>query len=394
MNYFSENMSDFSDLYLKIENKITLRDKKILEKIFNIYEENKDELVKIELQYLYTEFKFTKEDILEYFGKLMRKRIQYSFKNLNNQKINGAFYLFASYSLTEQHICILLPKEIQFSFEKNNFFRFINLNSIFKFKSNHTLPIHLKLLNSFDPNIYNQNFSFSLEELRKLLTITNSYDRFYDFEKKVLIPIIDDLNNHSNFEVKYVKLKNGEGKSSRIIGINFICINKIIKQLKENSNSIISKIKNKITDFDYVYKIIVDYLKIYDYKYVYNNAVYAFKYHKKISFENYLNNALKGNFYQLYTKNKPQKIVINKEIYSIRDLYNEILSLLNQAKLSDLTTDNNFLSFLYRHFYQLVDKKIYKFTFPYINTDVKIEVIYSTDSKTKIILEKTKKDFK
>ncbi|MHC5838116.1 replication initiation protein, partial [Lactococcus lactis] len=54
-----------------------------------------------------------------------------------------------------------------------------------------------------------RNPSISMQELRTLTDTIKDYKKFYDFEKRVLKNAIEEINEHTHFNVTYDKLKKG-----------------------------------------------------------------------------------------------------------------------------------------------------------------------------------------
>lgn len=49
--------------------------------------------------------------------------------------------------------------------------------------------------------------TLGVKELKQMLQIESQYKRFYDFEKRVLEPTMEEINNHTDIKVSYEKLK-------------------------------------------------------------------------------------------------------------------------------------------------------------------------------------------
>ncbi|MEY8285631.1 replication initiation protein [Lachnospiraceae bacterium 50-23] len=55
---------------------------------------------------------------------------------------------------------------------------------------------------------------FKLQELKKILFIENCYDRIYDLERFILIPAVDEINEHTDIIIDYEKIKTGRRVTS------------------------------------------------------------------------------------------------------------------------------------------------------------------------------------
>ena len=64
-----------------------------------------------------------------------------------------------------------------------------------------------------------RNPSISMQELRTLTDTIKDYKKFYDFEKRVLKNAIEEINEHTHFNVTYDKLKKGRSIDSIVFHI-------------------------------------------------------------------------------------------------------------------------------------------------------------------------------
>jgi len=240
----------------------------------------------------------------------------------------------------------------------------------------------LKILNL--SNDLEEGFiEFSLKEFKELLEISNSYDRFYDFSKKVLDPIMDDLNTFSEYQVCYSKLKNSEGASSKIVGIKINYVNKKIKEFRKLSNELLTIIKDKVENFDVIYSIIFETIKLHGYSYVNENIkfVYTSENNKKNNknFDARIIEALKENLSQMQEINK-NHIVIEKNLKTPYLLHQEINKAFLKLGIESLIENHLFFPNFITDIYKLKDGDNYVFQ----SNEVKIKVNYNKNLKSKI----------
>ncbi|MGL5189867.1 MAG: replication initiation protein, partial [Cetobacterium sp.] len=100
------------------------------------------------------------------------------------------------------------------------------IKKMLKFKERYSYRFYQEILNS-EKSILN----ISMNNLRDILEIQETYDRFYDIEKNLLKPIFKDLTTIGELDIEYEKDKSGEYKSAKILGI------KIIKDYKNSETN-------------------------------------------------------------------------------------------------------------------------------------------------------------
>ena len=71
-------------------------------------------------------------------------------------------------------------------------------------------------------NILTNNFTISLNLLKEKLGLKNMYNRFYDFEKLILIPFIEDVNKNTPLHLEYKLIRQTKKLNSKILGIRFL----------------------------------------------------------------------------------------------------------------------------------------------------------------------------
>ncbi|TEA96307.1 RepB protein, partial [Lactococcus cremoris] len=64
-----------------------------------------------------------------------------------------------------------------------------------------------------------RNPSISVKELREITDTVNEYKEIYDFEKRVLKNAIEEINEHTSFNVSYEKIKKGRSIDSIVFHI-------------------------------------------------------------------------------------------------------------------------------------------------------------------------------
>ena len=361
------------DIELYFEKKISKNEKNFLRLLLREYSDQRNNFVEVLKSKVCKLFNFSSdEEIISFLDRFMKKKVLYSIRNEEKNIGSGAFHVLSSYFLQDESIICMLSTEILLSFSKNNFFHSINLNSILNFENNNSTQLYLKFLGKHQAE---GEMDFSIEELRNLFSVGDAYDRYYDFEKNILKPVIDDLNKYSDFEITYSKLKSGEAHSCRIIGIKFDFKNKFVKEKKEEANQLLSLVKNEVKDFELVHKILFENLLVHDYDYVYSNLLFT-KANYKNNFGKFLikalNEDLSGIIAQVEEKNH---MSVDKKVNSLYELHEEVNKLLyNFPNLKD------YLGTFYRDLHRLKDGEKLKFK----NNYIKIDVHYNKNNKSRI----------
>lgn len=238
---------------VSISPKLKVKEKKLMDKIFkrlfegefpfkislgefyNIYQEKDLEKVKNELL------------------KLSKKKFNIKFFAGRDMGYSGEFNIISSFYMGDRDIIIIPPYEIRESTRKGSIFHEMDLHSYTRFKEKHSFR--------FFPFIFkhmkNSYFDLNLKELKELLEVENDYyERFYDFEKNVLIPLMKDINKSTFLNIKYEKIKKGTGLTSKIEYLRFHIIDKEEVRNIKTTNEILKRIRNKVDNLTYMTRVI------------------------------------------------------------------------------------------------------------------------------------------
>lgn len=164
--------------------------------------------VTIHLETLYKIFEIKEEAKVLELEKLLFKFFSKNIViNDLNSNLKKRFNILNSYSLEKDYI----------TFEFSSHILDEKIQKILNFKERYSYRFYQEILNN-EKNILN----ISMETLRNILEIQETYDRFYDIEKNLLKPIFKDLTTIGELNIKYEKDKIGEYKSAKILGIKII----------------------------------------------------------------------------------------------------------------------------------------------------------------------------
>jgi len=123
------------------------------------------------------------------------------------------------------------------------------LKHIIKFKSFHSIRLY-ELLAQYKKL---KSRIINIDQLKKWFLLEDAYDRFTNFETFVIKPAISDINEYSDLNVIYNKIKNGR----KVESIKFnIEVKESKKQKKQNKESYLTLSKNY-----YLYESIINTLE-------------------------------------------------------------------------------------------------------------------------------------
>lgn len=188
-----------------------------------------------------TKLSFSVKDFFSYFNIKTSNGYEWTFKW--RKGIRQLVYYFLNETTKEWEDCVLVPRiayskgiltcefhdlAIKHLLNLNKQYISINLHLIKEFKNSRCLRLYEWLkAKIFDGHCRSE--TISLEALYKLLIIqNNNYQKFHDFKKRVLVPVISKLNQIKDFQVELEYLRTGR----KISHVRFTCANnrKMIEQ--------------------------------------------------------------------------------------------------------------------------------------------------------------------
>ncbi len=213
--------------------------------------------VTVHLETLYKIFEVKEEpkviELEKLLFKFFSKNIVITDSNLNLKK---RFNILNSYFFEKDYV----------TFEFSSHILDEKIKKILKFKERYSYRFYQEILNS-EKNILN----ISMNNLRDILEIQETYDRFYDIEKNLLKPIFKDLTTIGELDIEYEKDKIGEYKSAKILGI------KIIKDYKNSETNDVKPIFTLTKTFKNLFELHSELMEIY--KKLKGDSSYISNYH-------------------------------------------------------------------------------------------------------------------
>ena len=326
--YFSEEFTNLqTNIKLEFSKKITKNEKIFLKLLFFRIISDSLFLKKAEIRFeeILSTLEFDSIDNLTTFFKtLSEKYILFS----TDAQFSGSFGIISSFILHSDYCQIFFTEEFKSCFSlKKNFFslldieKFIFMNDSFSFN----------FYNNIIKNLKNKNeVTLPVSLVKIYLNTDNKYERFFDFEKHILKKAISDINTFTDFLVEYEKIKESKKATNKIISINFF-INKSRQSYKPYDNKIykmLELIKEKISNPEEIYHLLVLYVTKRGYKYVYDNIDYV-----KNSFsEDFEKNLKKSLMLNLASNNLKLFVNVSKSVKSPIVLFYTLTRKLNKIK--------------------------------------------------------------
>lgn len=244
---------------------------------------------------------------------LMTKGIDISYLE-GERRCFQSFKYINSYKFDNENFIIYLPLEILNCFKKNSLEYNISLRTFFYLRKKAVVNFVNLIIKNIEQT---RNIETSLEELKEIFEISeSSYDRFFDFEKNLLKPLVEKINNCSNFQIEYEKIKKGENKNNKVIGIRFKIQNMEIEKNREETNYLMQIIKNIVSDYQEIWESVNQSIQHYGFEATKRNIVFLRENGLEIS-DNDIKNYLRNNGRNIEEILKISDHILIKEKYSI-----------------------------------------------------------------------------
>ena len=272
-----------------------------------------------------------KEDVIKFLNNLMNKNIIISSKENN---YFTCINILQSYHINNAFIYLVFSDEITSSFKKGSFFDKLGLRNILFLEEKFSYRLYQYIYNNREDNIY-----ISIEELREILEIGDSYKRFYDIEKNLLIPILEDIKNNGEIELTYQKIKNGEHKSAKILGIN---LNRIVPVTVDSNSDptlhtidiLMAKLGNNIKNFSEIYSLLIKTITEYGEDFAKEKVEYVLKNYDSDIEKNLKASLTQDNISEIIEK---PDFILKKAFKSLFQMHTEILLFIQKNNLPQLS---------------------------------------------------------
>lgn len=299
---------------------LKVRTSKIENKIFQILlEKIKERVSNLESVYISgielrsDEIKEKYEDIELALKGLMIKRVEINYLE-DERSCFQTFNYICSYRFDGENFTIYIPLNILNCFKKNTLEHTISLRTFFYLRKKAVINFFNLLIKNIE---HSKIIDVSLDELRYIIEISeSSYDRFFDFEKNILKPLVEKVNNYSNFIIEYEKIKKGENKNNKVIGIKFKIHNVEIEKNKGETNYLMQIIKTMIVDYQDIWESVNLSIQHYGFETTKRNILFLKENGIEIS-DNDIKNYLKNGGRNIEEILKLSNHILIKDKYSI-----------------------------------------------------------------------------
>ena len=255
----------------------------------------------------------------KFLNNLLSKKINFNIYSDKKLVVSGSFPIFSSYSIVYDKINFTFTREVYLGRKPNTLFYLLRIDFLIFIGDELSYKLYTYLISS---KTIRNTTEICLSELKEILNAKNKYERFFDFETKILKKAIDDINLFSNIKFQYKKIKTGEFKNNKVENILFTFNDKEINsEIQENidlnstANEIINIVKEDIKDFHSTYLLIKSYIRKRGVDYVQKNINYVKK-HFKTNVEQNLKKSLFLDLAKSTSIKKEKTLVSIKRQYS------------------------------------------------------------------------------
>lgn len=192
--------------------------------------------------------KFSKKDgtIDEFLDSFIKRRIHLSLNNSEEDIYFLSFSLFDFYIKNKSEYRLYISNSLKV-LKESGILSNLDLPLVLLFQEKKSLDFYLTLIK----NKERDKIIIKIDELKEILGITKeTYERFYDFEKIILKPILKEIYNLTGYSIEYVKLKNSEGKTSKIRGLEFRIIHILDETIDEKIENLLTPLKDRILNYE------------------------------------------------------------------------------------------------------------------------------------------------
>ncbi|MGL4997659.1 MAG: hypothetical protein ACRC5T_01530 [Cetobacterium sp.] len=303
-----------------------------------------------------------------YLERLGKKGVFFIKKNI--EKIYCPF--FNSLHFSQDTVKIFFNKEfLEYMIDNEKIFNY-SLKEVLYLKNNFSVEFFYKILKD---NILKDNLKINVEILKDILTI-ESYSRIYDLKRFVLLPLIEDINKNTDFEIDFSLVK-----ENGVWEVIFLIKNSKVENLRNYTKSFIRLYKNYIIDKKRVAFLIFNAINAHDYGYVKSKILFAIKNNKKynLNFDELLEGVLCDKMGEFYILLKSHEIKA-QNIDIFRNAIHKEISPLAFSEISTFEYNTN----LAKQLYALKPNQILIL----ISESLKLELLFNPESISKIAIYK------
>lgn len=352
--FFFQEYDIFIDFHKKMSKKEKIFLEFLIEKVKTKFDSTRKRIFIFDIESLFKIFGInTKDEFEKFINNFMEKRIVYKCKKFNILSFEGTIFPISSYEFNNERIYINISEKFLdiFSDEENDF-KLMHFDILLQFDNMTVKKLFLFLINN---KSINDTLEVSEEFLKEFLELSNTYDRFYDFEKNILKKSISQIEKYTSLKITYEKIKNKSYLNSKIVGIKFHIIDNIKSNLSKQTNELLKGIEHLLVKYNKIWDYTLNILSKKGYEYTRRNINYT-TLHKTDNLDRYIIEALKYNYYDNRLKNRTDKfkethkLIFHEEriFNSLSDLHNEFFKIIANLNLFYLTQIDTFYKELYK----------------------------------------------
>ncbi|MGL5984555.1 MAG: hypothetical protein ACRCZ1_04760, partial [Cetobacterium sp.] len=214
-----------------------------------------------------------KSSIVDFLDKFSKRRIHLKMIEKNEEIFFSSFSIFDFYLRNRDEYRLYVSRSLK-SLKESGIFDDIDLLLILLFKDKKSFQLYLAMIKNRNQN----GFLISRDNLKELLGVgQENYERFYDFEKTILKPALDDINQLTKYNIEYSKIKNSDGFTSKIMEIEFKFSHKLSPILAGEVDRLLLPLRDRVDSISKISKVIEETLLKEGVDFVRNNLYHLDK---------------------------------------------------------------------------------------------------------------------
>lgn len=265
---------DFSknDIFIDTDKKLNKKEREFLEVIRDKYKGKNEKHITFNEKELRNIVK-DRSSIEEFLDKFSKRRIHLRLIEKGEEIFFSSFSIFDFYMKNREEYRIYISRSLK-SLKESGIFDDIDLLLILLFKEKKSFQLYLAMIK----NRTKGKFLLTRDQLKELLGVAQeNYERFYDFEKTILRPALNDINELTKYSIDYKKIKNSEGFTSKIMEIEFVFNHKLSPIIASEIDSLLLPLRDRVDSIAKVSKIIEETLLKEGIDFVRNNLYHLDK---------------------------------------------------------------------------------------------------------------------
>lgn len=264
---FSKN-----DIFIDTDKKLNKKERYFLEIIRERYKGKNEKYIIFSEKELKS---IVKERVLieDFLDKFSKRRIHLKLVEKDEEIFFSSFPIFDFYMRNREEYRLYISRSLK-SLKESGIFDDIDLMLVFLFRDKKSFQLYLAMIK----NINQGGFLISRDQLKELLGVgQENYERFYDFEKTILKPALEDINKLTKYNIEYKKIKNSDGFTSKIMEIEFTFNHKLSPILAEEVDRLLLPLRDRVDSISTVSKVIEEAILKEGLEFVRNNLYHLDK---------------------------------------------------------------------------------------------------------------------